>query len=54
MRAMAARSRFDDLKDFLGLEEKKHQWLIDQTQIILKLCRLETVETELARDFPYG
>lgn len=54
MRALVARSGFSDIKDFIGLERKKHQWMDEQTQMILRLCGIEAVGAELAKSLPYG
>lgn len=53
-RALVARSGFSDLRDFLGLDRTKHQWMDEQSQLVLRLCGLDGVAGELAKNLPYG
>jgi branched-chain amino acid transport system permease protein len=53
-RALLAKAECNGVKDLFGLEKKKHQWIAEQTQEVLKLCSLEPVSKELAKNLPFG
>jgi branched-chain amino acid transport system ATP-binding protein len=54
VRAIVARSGFNAIKEFFGLEREKHQEIIEQTQQILKLCGLHSAAEEMPKNLPHG
>jgi len=54
VRAIVARSGFNEIKDFFGLERRKHQVILEQTQQVLELCGLYSATGELPKNLPHG
>lgn len=53
-RVVAVKAGFSGFKDFLGFEKRKHQWVSEQAQHMLKLCGLQSVADELPPNLPHG
>jgi branched-chain amino acid transport system permease protein len=54
IRSLVARAVFNGVRDLLMLEKKKHISTDIEAQNILKLCGLESLSEELAKNLPYG
>lgn len=54
IRSLVARAGFNGVRDLLMMEQKKHMSADDEAKNILKLCGLESVSEELAKNLPYG